>query len=144
MGDIGPPIAPSLTFDWDHIEELGSYSIFFDAQPKGEFVLRCVVWHDVRTNEIVGHNYDYTRADCAGWWTVFEAATPEACMPAIHPASRLRAARAVTRFREDICDALSAAALPFVEARTRRCEMPNRGLASGAIPYVEARTDCFH
>jgi hypothetical protein len=124
MGDIGPPIAPGLTFDWDHIEELGSFSIFSDARSTGEFVLRCVVWYDVRTGEIVGHNFDYTRVGCSGWWTVSEAATPEGCLSAIHPASRLRAERAVTRFRDDICASLDVGRLPFIEAPARRCEVP--------------------
>lgn len=102
MKRIGQPISPNVMVDWDHLEEHGSYRIFCEARPAGDFVLRCVVWRDTRTLEIIGHNFDYTRAGCAAWWTICEALTPEGCVVAVHPASRRQAREAIVAFRRDI------------------------------------------
>lgn len=100
MSAIGPVLQSSFDLDWDVISYHGSFQIFSDGEGPGEHLLRCVVWRDDQSGAIAGHNFDYTRASSRNWWTAFEAATPEECLRAVHPASRDRAALAIKRFRD--------------------------------------------
>jgi hypothetical protein len=99
MSAIGPVLPSAYELDWDVISYHGSFRIFSDGEGHGEHLLRCVVWRNDQSGAIVGHNFDYTRATSHDWWTAFEAATPEECLQAVHPASRDRAARAIECFR---------------------------------------------
>jgi hypothetical protein len=130
MSAIGPVISDPIDVDWDRTSYDLAIPIFALYTDGAKFILRCVVWRDDLTGAIAGHNFEYTRDTSSNWWTAHEAATPEECLCAVHPASRTRAAKAVECFRKTRYRQLLNGTLSLETFRAR------------AEPPVYAQTSC--
>ncbi|MBB5709683.1 hypothetical protein [Sphingomonas xinjiangensis] len=106
--------------DWDRAEEHGSFLIFSHGEGRDEFHLRCVVWRDGQTKDILGHNFDYIRAISRDWWTAHESDTPEGCLIAVHPHWRDQAAVQVEAFQNSAYSALISGTLPLTKIREEK------------------------
>ncbi|MBB5712625.1 hypothetical protein [Sphingomonas xinjiangensis] len=117
MSAIGGIIADPDMLEWDESSYYGSFRIFNDTEEGYE--LRCVVWCNDSSGQIIGHNFDYTRASTCSWWTADEAASPEECLRSVAPRSREQAARAVERFRTATYEGLKDGTIALPERRGR-------------------------